>query len=265
MPPLELSGIRFLLAGIVLCFLFRRRLCNVTRQELKAGIILGAVMFICMACELISLTTTDSSAVAFLENSAIVWVLLLQAVMMHALPDKRTLFATALILCGIGLLTLHGTVPSLSVGEFICLAGSVCYAVWIMMTSKFARAMDPITIGTIQMVTLALLSLASSAAVETWTLPEETIVWESIIVLALVCSVFGFTFQTVAQKYTSAAKAGLFTAINPLIAAVLGWAILSETFGVPQITGGACIIGSILLVQLRRTRSIRPKIQCEHM
>lgn len=253
LPPLELLGIRFALAFIILCILFRHRLCRVTRKEIKAGIILGAALFSCMACELISLTTIDSSMAAFLENSAVIWVLLIQAVLAHALPNKTTIGATFLILFGISLLTLHGSVPSLSMGEIICLSGSICYATWIIMTGKFAHDMDPFALGIIQMGVMAALSMTSAAVTETLVVPTETLTWEAILGLTLVCTVFGFTFQTVAQKYASASKAGLFTAINPLIAAFLGFLILSESFGVPQIIGGACIITSILLIQTHKT------------
>lgn len=63
-------------------------------------------------------------------------------------------------------------------------------------------------------------------------------------------SVFGFTFQPVAQKYTSAEKAGLFTALNPLIAAVLGAVFLDEMLTSVQFLGAVFIISGIVLVQL---------------
>lgn len=257
LPPLELLAIRFFLAFFILCLLFRHRLSNVTKEELKAGVILGIALFACMACELISLTTIDSSMAAFLENSAVVWVLLIQAVLLRTMPNKCTVGATILILFGIALLTLQGSVPSLSVGEIICLVGSFCYAIWIIMTGKYARAMDPFNLGIIQMGIMASLSLISSAVTETMVAPTEPATWEAIIGLTLICTVFGFTFQTVAQRYASAAKAGIFTAINPLIAAVLGCLILAESFGIAQIIGGACIIGSILLIQTQKEKPVQ--------
>ncbi len=86
----------------------------------------------------------------------------------------------------------------------------------------------------------------------TLALPTQPIEWEVILALVLICSVFGFTLQPIAQKYASAEKAGLFTAMNPLIAAFLGWSILAETLGTAQLVGGALIIGSIIAVQLRQ-------------
>ena len=57
-------------------------------------------------------------------------------------------------------------------------------------------------------------------------------------------------FHPVAQKYTSAEKAGLFTALNPLIAAILGVIFLNETFTHIQSVGAICILLGITIVQL---------------
>ncbi|MBR0375030.1 MAG: DMT family transporter, partial [Firmicutes bacterium] len=73
--------------------------------------------------------------------------------------------------------------------------------------------------------------------------------------LAVVCTVFGFTLQPVAQKYTTSEKAGLYCAVNPLIAAVLGYTFLQEGFTRNSILGAALIIGSIVVSALLEQRA----------
>lgn len=80
MPPLELLSIRFFLTTVILLILFHKRLPQITPALFKSAGLLGTLLFGCMACELISLTTVASSTVAFLENTSVVWVLLLMAV-----------------------------------------------------------------------------------------------------------------------------------------------------------------------------------------
>lgn len=252
LEPWNLLGIRFTLAFGILCLLFYKRLSSMTKETWIASGLLGFVLFACMTCETISLQTIDSSMAAFLENTAVLWVLCLEALLFRRLPDKVVILAAITIICGIFLLTMHGTVPSFSIGAAICLTGSVFYAVWILLTSKFARKLDPVLIGIFQMGFIGLFSLSGSLFHGTLALPTQPIEWEVILALVLICSVFGFTLQPIAQKYTSAEKAGLFTAMNPLIAAFLGWSILAETLGIAQLIGGALIIGSIIAVQLRQ-------------
>ena len=100
-PPLELLAIRFFLTTIILLIIFHKRLPNITPALFKAAGLLGTLLFGCMACELISLTTVPSSTVAFLENTSVVWVLLLMAVINRHWPKKQVLLATGLLFTGI--------------------------------------------------------------------------------------------------------------------------------------------------------------------
>ena len=97
---------------------------------------------------------------------------------------------------------------------------------------------------------LAVYSTVGTALLERPVIPDDTTTWSAILPLVFICSVFGFTFQPVAQKYTSAEKAGLFTALNPLIAAILGVIFLNETFTHIQSVGAICILLGITIVQL---------------
>ena len=67
------------------------------------------------------------------------------------------------------------------------------------------------------------------------------------VILALVCSCFGFTFQPVAQRYTTAERAAQLCAVNPLSTAVLSAVFLHETMDILGIIGAALILCGIVL------------------
>ena len=74
--------------------------------------------------------------------------------------------------------------------------------------------------------------------------------WIGIAMLAVVCTGFGFTLQPVAQSGTSAERAGMFCALNPLVASALGVAFLGEALSVQCVAGGLLILAGILLAEL---------------
>ena len=94
------------------------------------------------------------------------------------------------------------------------------------------------------------LSLVASFLTETPRLPSGSMEWFGIIMLAAVCSCFGFTLQPVAQSGTSAERAGMFCALNPMVAAVLGVVFLHEPFTGKTVIGGILILLGILLAEL---------------
>lgn len=261
LAPWNLLGIRFTLAFILLCLIFHRRLAAITVPTLKAACALGLSMFCCMSCETVSLQTIDSSMASFLENTAVLWVLLLDCVYHRHLPNKTVSLATLTIMAGIFLLTMQGSVPSFSLGAFICLCGSFCYAIWIFQTSKYAHSQDPLLIGILQMGVMGILGLVTAAGLDELAVPQDHSAWLSLAGLILLCSVLGFTFQPIAQKVTGPEKAGLYAALNPFIAAILGWSILGENLGLSQIIGGALIISAILAVNKIGQKKTKPNVR----
>ncbi len=150
---------------------------------------------------------------------------------------------------GVALMTVQGSSFSFTSGHFLALIAALTYAIAIIVTDRFSKKADALVIGIIQLGTMGGLSAIASFLFEHPHLPEEPSSWIALILLACVCSCFGFTLQPVAQKYTSAETAGLYCALGPLGAGILGWVCLNETLDSLSILGAALILGSILLAQ----------------
>lgn len=243
----NLLGVRFLLAFALLGALFFRRLRAADRRTLVSGAVMGALYFLVMTAELSGLRRTDSSTVSFLENTAIVWVPLLSAAVSRRFPEGKTLLSALLCLLGVGFLTLGGAV-GLGAGEACCLAAALLYAAAILVTDRLThRGIDALAAGVVQVGTIGALSLAASFLTETPRLPAGVTEWAGICLLAVVCTGFGFTLQPVAQAGTTAERAGMFCALNPLVASVLGVVFLHEQIGLQGLVGAALILAGILL------------------
>ena len=247
MSPLNLLAVRFCLAFAVLCVIFWKKLRTTTKTDLLHGMILGAVFFAVMTCETFALTRTHASTVSFLVNTAIVIVPLFEAALHRKAPDHRTLLCAAVTLAGVGFLTLKGGIAGVGTGEALCLLEACLYAGGIILTGKFSQKGDTILLGMFQIGFLGLFAALASPLAGTPHLPQNGTEWGVILALALVCSCFGFTFQPVAQRYTTADRAAQLCAINPLSTAVLSAIFLQERMGVQGIIGAALILLGIVL------------------
>ena len=263
----NLLGLRFSLAFLVLLALFFRRLRGLTRKTLLGGMALGACFFAVMTAELFGLKRTDSSTTSFLENTAIVWVPLFQALLLRRGLDRKAALSAVIALTGVGLLTLGRKGLHLGGGELLCLLASVLYAAAILLTDRLSRKNDPLQLGIVQVGTLGVLGLLFSFLFETPRLPASGAEWGMILMLALVCSCFGFTLQPVAQRYVSAERAGSFCALNPLTAALLGAVFLGERLGPWGLAGAVLILSGILIQSLpERKKTVEPmKIECQEL
>lgn len=249
--PLNLMTVRFLLAFVFLFVLFFKRVINIDKTSLLNGVILGSIFFAVMCAELFGLKFTDSSTTSFLENTAIVFVPLFEAVLCRKLPKPPAMISATAALVGVGLLTLKSGSFALTFGELLCLLAAVLYAIAIIATDRLSKKGDALLIGIVQVGTMGFLSLAASFIFETPHMPQGSSEWIMIVILAVVCTGFGFTLQPVAQRGTTAETAGLMCALNPLVAGSLGVIFLSEPVSLTGIIGCILILSAIALPYLR--------------
>ena len=247
MSKYNLMSLRFLLGFVLLAALFFRRLKVIDRRTLAAGAVMGALYFLVMTAELNGLKRTASSTASFLVNTAIVLVPLFQALVQRRLPQKKALGSALLCFAGVALITLGGGVR-FGAGELWCLLAAAFYAGTILVTDRLTHGgIDALSAGIVQVGVIGTLGLAASFLTETPRLPGSPFEWGCVAALAVVCTGFGFTLQPLAQSGTTAERAGMFCALNPLVSAVLGIALLHESFTLQRVLGALCILSGILL------------------
>lgn len=251
MGTFTLMALRFTTAGLILLAVFRRRIRAAGVRIFLRGVIIGAVFFAVLACESTALHYTSTSTTSFLENTAVVIVPLLTAAMTRRAPGRVTMLSALMTIAGVALLTLRSGLDSFGRGELICLATAVLYACAIIVTDRLSHSGgDALVMGIGQVCTIAVLAAAAAFIFESPELPSRAADWGIILSLAVVCTIFGFTLQPVAQSGTTAERAAMFCALSPLSAGILGVVFLRESFSLAGVLGAALILGGILLPNL---------------
>ncbi len=247
MDPFNLLGVRFLLAFLLLCIPFGKRLVKIKKQTLLKGMLVGLAFFCVMTAELFTLRLTASSTSSFLENMAIVFVPIFEAVLLRRLPKASSIIGVVVAIIGIGFLTLGGAGMTFGKGEWLGVLSGILYAVAIITTDRLSHNDDSLLIGMVQVGTIGTLGMVASFLFEQPTLPQGQMSWIMVIYLAVVCTGFGFTLQPVAQSRLTAERAGLLTAVNPMSAAVMGSIFLKERLGITGLIGAVLIISGIII------------------
>ena len=250
MDSFTLLAIRFLIAFTLLMIIFFRKMRGTDRITVLSGILVGALYFVVMSLELTALKFTASSTVSMIQNCSIIFVPLFESVLARRFPAKMTVASTLLAMSGVVCLTFQQ--GSFTVGMLISLMGAAVYACAIMTTARVSRKCgNPFAIGVIQLGSIGVLALIASAMFDVYPEVITAKQWSMIMVLVIVCSVFGFTLQPVAQSRVSAERAGLFCAISPAVATVLGAVVLHEKIGIASLAGLALILLSIMLPYIK--------------
>lgn len=249
MGPLSLLGIRFLLAFIIIFAIFFRHIKKAIAKDpgvIRVSIILGGINFLCMASELIGLQYTTSSVCAFIENSAIVIVPVMEAVLLCRFPSWKVVGCSVITMSGIGLITVGSGFNGLGIGELLCMIAALTFAMAIIINGRSSRVHDAITFGLLNVGVMGAMAIVAAFIFEEPSLPATTEQWMMLMLLVLVCTCLGFVFQPVAQSRISIQLAGVMFGLNPLTAAVLGWIFMGEVLGTAGIIGGILIVAGIV-------------------
>ena len=247
MGQFTLLGIRSMIAFAVLVVIGFKTLKKTDKNDLFYGFLVGASFFVVMFLELTGLKYTTSVSIAFEENTAIIIVPIILAIMTRKFPDKKTILM--FFMCGIGIVLLNFKPEGFefNFGDLLGMMTALTYAGTIILTSKVSDKADPIRVGIYQVGTMGILSLIAAFIFETPALPATGIEWTYMLYLVIICSVFGFTLQPYAQSGTTAERASVLCALNPITVAVLGAVFLGETLTVKGIIGAVLIIASIVV------------------
>ena len=243
----NLLAARFLLAFALLAIIFFGKFKGVKPCDIMRGAVLGGVFALVMALELIALKTTGTSTASFLENTAIIFVPLIEAWLLRRAPERTALISAAAAVAGVALLTLGSGGFGFTSGELYCLCAALLYALAIIITDRFSRRGDGLMMGIMQVGFIGIYALAASFIFEAPRLPSGGTEWGVILVLAIVCTCVGFTFQPVAQAHLSSECSGLFCALSPVFASLLGVVFLGEPVTLQGVFGSALILFSLYI------------------
>lgn len=256
MSPMNILAVRFILAFLVLAVIFHKKLFACSKNSLKGGLILGVLYTVCMIFEMYGLRLIDSGVSSLIENMAIVMVPIYAAILTRTLPKKKTMLCALLAVIGVGCLSLtQSSCSGGGLGIVLMILAALTYAACIMATEKVTQNADPVTVGMLQLGVMGLLSLIVALASGDFSLPQGSQQLGMLLLLVLLCSCFGFTFQPVGQKYLPAETAAVFTVVNPLTASVMGIAVGGEGMSFLKLVGYVLILLALLLYNLKTNAS----------
>jgi drug/metabolite transporter (DMT)-like permease len=267
-PPLLSAGIRFTISGSILfaAYFFRREYEHehdeIGKQQWKDTIILAAALLLGGQGLLTWGSQYLTSGMTGLLNSTIpLWV----GIIAFLLYRRGMTKLTVLGLCAGfgGLMLLIG--PSLGVGALspagvtALISSSLAWAFGSLYSSKAKLPVSILASSGMLMVSGGLMLIIASLALgEFQGLDITQISTRSLIAmiyLIIIITVVGFTDFYWLLRVTTASLANTFAYVSPVIAVILGWAILHESITVLTIVAMIIILLGVALMVTTKSGS----------
>lgn len=243
------NGVRFLLASAALLPFVVKRFGNLKRN-IGWMVLAGGILFTASALQQAGLETTTAGSAGFITGVYVVLVPIILSIFWKQRSPAVTWIAAAAALAGTYLLSTGGTRFDPSSGDLLVLAGSIAWALHVIVVGKAVQKMDVLAFSTGQYIVCGLMHMIMSGFMEPVTLIALRSAWMEVIYAGLFSVALGFTFQGIGQRKAPASDAALILSLEAVFAAIAGVLFLQERMNWVQVIGCGIILAAILVAQL---------------
>jgi drug/metabolite transporter (DMT)-like permease len=255
MPPLLMGAARFTTAGLLLYAVARARGAasarSLSRAQIGACWIVGSLLaaggngVVNVAEQYI-----PSSLAALVISSVPLWVVVMRRMTGESIP-RLTLVSVAIGFGGVALLLLPGGATHVGkpIGFVLVLLAAFSWALGSFTSRRLPLPPNALLSTALQMfgggITLLVAGLALG---ETSDVHPDRFSTDSLLAFAyliLIGSLVAYTAYVWLLQNAPISKVATYAYVNPVIAILLGWAILSENVTATMLIGAAVIVCSV--------------------
>jgi drug/metabolite transporter (DMT)-like permease len=266
MPPLLAMGLRFLLSGSLLALIIGWRkgfsALRVTRRQLRSLALLGCLFIVAgNGGVAVGEQTVTSGLAALLVAAMPLWVVLMRRFLGHEQPRWLTWGGVLLGLSGIAVLARPGTVEGVEMwGVLVILGGTMCWATGVFLSGgRLELSPDPFVSTVYEMLTGGVVMTVAGTLLGGWSdfsateLSADT--WWAFFYLVTIGSIAGYGAFVWLLAHAPVSLVTTYAYVNPVVAVLLGWLVLSEPVTGAMVTGGTlAVLGVAMVVQGERPR-----------
>jgi len=258
-PPLSLALLRFGQGGLILLLfllILRPSLLRVKLTDLPYLALLGAILFAIFPVTFnVGLKFTEASRGALMLATLPFWSAWLARIAKSERLVLRQVGGIILTLSGVAVvlaergLTWQGGSWAL-LGDLLMLLTAICGAFYGVLAQKMLKKYNPITVTTYAMVTGTCL-LIPAAFVEGLSQALTKIDLQAaslILFLGIGGGALGYFLWTFALARLTPTQVAVYINLNPMVAAILGAALLAEKLTLVFIAGFVAVLIGVLLV-----------------
>jgi drug/metabolite transporter (DMT)-like permease len=255
--PLPFLAVRFAIGTAVLLPLALRRGTGDLRTPglVRAGVVAGLALTAGYVLQTIGLQYTTSSVSAFLTYLLVVFVPLILAVRTRRLPPWGTVAGVSLAVGGLALL---GGGPEVGTGrgELLTLGCALAFAIHLLALADAAPRFPVAALSAVQFAVVA--GVLAIPALLAGGYHLDAGAWAAAAYTGVAVTGVGLGLQAWGQRRVTATRAALLLLIEPVSAAVLGFAA-GERLGAVGGAGAALILVGILVSELAVPVTPRPE------
>ncbi|MDY2628842.1 MAG: DMT family transporter [Lachnospiraceae bacterium] len=255
MKPFQIMTVRFLLASVLMGLISCRSLKGMTKEEIRAGGLMGIALFAAFALQIIGLQYTTPSKNAFLTALNVVIVPFIAFLILKKKVGAKGIIGALMSVAGVALLSLNGDL-SLGLGDGLTLLCAVGFAFQIFLTGEFVKKYRATVLNFVQMVTAFLLSFISLFCFGETDFQVTRTGWLSVLYLGVISTTVCYLLQTASQKYVDETKAAIILSMESVFGTLFSIILLHEVITPRMVAGCAIILAAVIISNMSETQEV---------
>ena len=255
MNTFYLMWLRFLGSFVLLSILFRKKIKKVSKDDLKAGVILGIIQYFGYVFQTYGAAHTTVGKNAFFTAINVIIVPYIFWILNKKRPDIFSFSASIICLIGVGIMSLDGNLSftHLNKGDVMTIISAFFFALQVAYTGYFGRKVHPMNLVLLQMLVGGLLfagtQFATSGLREVIPLHGETLM--AIIYAVVFSTAIPMLLQIYCQRLTTATRASILMSTESMFAPIFAFFVLGEIMTLRVALGAVFILFSVVVSETK--------------
>lgn len=255
MNTFYLMWLRFLGSFVLLSILFRKKIKKVSKDDLKAGLILGIIQYFGYVFQTYGAAHTTVGKNAFFTAINVIIVPYIFWILNKKRPDIFSFSASIICLIGVGIMSLDSNLnfTHLNKGDVMTIISAFFFALQVAYTGYFGRKVHPMNLVLLQMLVGGLLfagtQFATSGLREVIPLHGETLM--AIIYAVVFSTAIPMLLQIYCQRLTTATKASILMSTESMFAPIFAFFVLGEIMTLRVALGAVFILFSVVVSETK--------------
>ena len=255
MNTFYLMWLRFLGSFVLLSILFRKKIKKVSKDDLKAGVILGIIQYFGYVFQTYGAANTTVGKNAFFTAINVIIVPYIFWMLNKKRPDIFSFSASIICLIGVGIMSLDSNLnfTHLNKGDVMTIISAFFFALQVAYTGYFGRKVHPMNLVLLQMLVGGLLfagtQFATSGLREVIPLHGETLM--AIIYAVVFSTAIPMLLQIYCQRLTTATRASILMSTESMFAPIFAFLVLGEMMTLRVALGAVFILFSVVVSETK--------------
>lgn len=236
------------IAGILLIpFVFVMK-GKYTKDSFIGGLICGVIMLFANIFQQKGIVMTTSGKAGFITGMYMIFVPIIGVLFFKRKTKLHVWFGVFLALVGSYFLCVKGNIV-LQLEDIYLFLGAICFALQILVADKYVRKADPVSLCSIQLISMGLMSSVLMFIIDKPTVSQLYYSRWTLIYVSVLCSAVALAIQFIFQKYVEPTLASLLMSLESVFGVVGGFVILNQVLSIRELIGCALIFIAVLIAQ----------------